>query len=329
MELMPTVVNAISGFDPTRIVAYNHTAWMLNPEWESCLPADTAALRAGSVASFDLYALTNPWFPQVYQFAHGNFLSRHNDSLWIQGLAVQAIGHFAAVNQPLWVFVEAGGDNLEFSEMNNNFPAGVTNGSNVLVNVSGWSKFTAAWMGLKVTGAGIPANTTITQITDSTHARMSSAANGTNASDTITVTGGVYDSDCVASYNMCVTQGNEYRATPVEVNSEVWMSIINGANGIEYFCHDTSSASFCLRDAAGGAGAQAAQANLTYINQTVLGFAPVLNAPTTGICSMDSENYTTGAISTAATCWNGVVKLTTSNPAMPGEVLVKKLGAAT
>jgi hypothetical protein len=336
-EAVPSVVKGISSFDPTRIVAYNQTTWMLNPEWESCLAADQAALRAGSVASFDFYPLTNPWYPTVYRFANGDFLSTHNDSLWIQGLAVQGLAHFAPANQPLWVFVEAGGDNLGFSESNNNFIGTVTSGSNTIINTSGWSKFTAAWLGLTVSGTGIPANTTITKIIDSTHASISRAATSSGASQAVTVTGGASNSDCVESFNICVTQGNEYRPTPIEVNAEAWMSIINGANGIEYFCHDLISSSFCLGDATGGgagtasdaAAALAVQTNLTYVDHNILNFAPALNATTSGKCSMDSENYTTGALTTAASCTNGVVTLTTSIPATPGAVLVKTLGTST
>jgi hypothetical protein len=258
-------------------------------------------LRAPGIASFDSYPLTNAWVAQAFNFPKGNFLSTPNDSLWLQGLTVQALHHFSAANQPLWVFVEAGADNLGFGGQNNNFPGAVSSGSGTLTNVSGWSKFTATWLGLTVSGAGIPANTTITQIIDSTHALMSHVATSTSANETITITGGVNNSDCVATSNICVAQGNEYRATPVEVNAEVWMSIINGANGIEYFCHDLASYAFCLGDSAGGPAAQAVQANLTYINKTILSFAPVLNAATTGICSMDNNDYA-GGLTTSSTC---------------------------
>ena len=150
----------------------------------------------------------------------------------------------------------------------------------------------------------------------------------TNGEEDITVTGGVNNSpDCVATVNLCVTQGNEYRAAPAQVNAEVWMSFINGANGIEYFCHDLTSTSYCLGDWAGGLGARASQANLTYINQTVLSYAPVLNSPTVGMCSMQQEAYSTGQLSTANSCSNGVLKMATSDAAMPGMALAKKVGA--
>ena len=314
---VPSVVQGINSYDHTRMVTYNQTAWMLAPQFNGCLSASINALDLTGVASFDLYPLVNPW------------VSHAQNNLFLQGMAVKALSHFSSPGQPRWAFVETGGDMFGFSETNNSTSGAVSSGSSTLTLVNGGSNFTAAWLGLTVSGAGIPANTTITQIIDSTHALMSQMATSTNADEAITITGGANNSDCVATYNICVAQGNEYRATPTEVNAEVWMSIINGANGIEYFCHDLTSYAFCLGDSAGGPAALAVQANLTYIDQTILSFAPVLNAPTTGICSMDNEDYTTGAWTTSSTCSNGVVTLTTSNPTLPGAVMVKQLGTAT
>ena len=98
---------------------------------------------------------------------------------------------------------------------------------------------------------------------------------------------------CNWTTNLCAS-GNEAAATPVQVNSAVWDSIINGANGIEWFCDaadigstgTTNSGTTAYDVCAGGGGDGSAAdgstivpANLTYIDQTVESFAPELNSP--------------------------------------------------
>jgi len=333
MAEVPGVISGINSFDSTRPVFYNETAWMIAPPaWSTptCLAQESAALRATSVGSFDLYPATDPWVPQVaiYQIAgSSDFLSRPNDTLWMQGMATQALVHDGRANAPNWVFVESGSDNLGFSGANAAFPAGVTGGSTTIVNSSGFSKFTAAWVGLTVSGAGIPANTKITSIIDATHATMSAPATSSGANVSINVTGGSgSNTDCVASRNICVVNGNEYRPTAVQVNAEVWMSLISGATGIEYFCHDMTSSSFCLGDKTGGAAAAAVQANLTSVNAKVIEFARELNTPSAGICSMQQLDYNTGTPSTTASCNDGILTMATSDAAVPGLAMVKSVG---
>jgi hypothetical protein len=327
MEMVPTVVGGINGYDPTRVVTYNYTTWMVSPQYLSaaCLSASKTALQKTSIGSFDYYPLTRPWG----KVSGSDFISVPFDGLYMQNVAVQALIHNGRANQPMWAYVESGSDNFGFSEQNNTFAGGITAASKVLVNASGYSKFTSTWVGLTVSASGIPAGTTITSISDATHAVMSAAATGSNASATIAVTGGAQNSDCVASANLCVVNGNEYRPTPVQVNAEVWMSLISGANGIEYFCHDLTTYSFCLGDATGGTAAATTQANLTYVNKNVLAYAAVLNSLTSGICSMQNINYTTGALSTTNSCSNGVLTMATANSAVPGIAMVKKLAGFT
>ena len=333
MAAVPGIVSGITGFDKTRPVFYNETAWMITPpSWstQTCLVEQTTALKATSVGSFDLYPLTDAWLPQVALYSlngSSDFRSRSNDTLWLQGMAVQALIHDGRPSQPTWVYIEAGGDNLGFSGANNKFPASVAAGSTTLSNSSGFSSFTATWQGLTVSGSGIPANTKITGIIDATHATMSAAATSSGSNVSVTVTGGDgSNSDCVASANLCVVNGNEYRPTAAQVNAEVWMSLISGASGIEYFCNDVTSSSFCLGDVAGGAAAAAVQANLTSVNTTVLDFARELNAPTVGICSMQGINYSTGAPVVTSSCTNGILTMATSNAATPGLAMVHDAG---
>jgi len=210
----------------------------------------------------------------------------------------------------------------------------ISNTSTTLTFVSSFSdsptKFTSAWVGLTVSGTGIQANTVISSISDTSHLVMSKAATSTNAGLTVTVAGGDTN-DCVAgANNLCVVNGNRYRATPAEVTAEVWISIINGATGIEWFCHDTTSFAYSLGAMAGGAGAQTAASNLTYINGILKRYASVLNSMTTGICSMDSMNPITGDgfPTVASSCSNGILTMATSDIAVPGCCTLQILGRA-
>ena len=324
------VVKSLSAYDPTRLIVWNQTHWMTSPAYVKCLGQAIAALQAASVASADFYPLTNPWNGNSAGFPKSDFLTYPNDTLFMQGIFTEGLLHYARPGQPVWVFVESGSDNLGGSFAANFFEGAVDSGSKVLTMAGRWSKFTEAWLGLTVSGNGIPPHSKIVAVNDPTHAVMSAPATATSAKEIVKVNGGVHDSDCVERLNLCVAQGNEYRPTPVQVNAEVWITLISGANGIEYFCHDKDSAAFCLGDQKAGRAAAVTQANLTYVNGTVLKFAPVLNAGTTGMCSMQHQNYTTGAgWTTTRSCSNGVLTMTTSVPAVPGLALVKQLGPVT
>ena len=296
MSKVPTITNGVARFDPTRVVTFNETAWMIAPQDVRCLTAATTALQSTPVGSMDGYTATRAYMIFASDFAKSDFRSIPNDTLFLQGLQTQALIHFGRPNQPMWTFVETGGDNFGSSELDDTLTASIARGSNTIVNASGRSVFTSTWVGLTVSGTGIPAGAKITRIVDNTHAVMSVAAwqKPPCVESVHNQRAGVLGSDCVESVNLCVVNGNKYRATPVQVNAEVWMSLINGANGIEYFCHDLTTPAFCLGAAGGGAAARAVQSNLAYVNATVLSYAPVLNSPTVGICSLQQENYTHG-----------------------------------
>jgi hypothetical protein len=328
MAQVPTVMAAVNSFDPTRITLYNQVNWMLSPQFQTCLAQSIAALQASNVASVDVFATTNPYGRDSSDHARSDFRSSSNDTLFAQALAVAGTAHFAAPGQPVWAFVESGSDSLGFSLGHNVLVGSVTSGSKVLVNASRWSVFSSTWVGLWVSGPGIPAGTKIASITDATHAVMSNAATATGNGENVNINGGVRNSDCVWAVNLCVVNGNEYRTTPAQVNAEVWMSIINGANGIEYFCHDSVGPDFCLGPAAMGSPAYTVQSNLAYVNRTVLSFAPVINSPTVGICSMQHENYVTGARSVTSSCSDGILALQTSNIAVPAMALAKQMSSS-
>ncbi len=328
MATVPAVVQGIHRFDPTRVVTYNQTAWMASPKWVKCLPESIAALQATSIASIDDYVMTGP-FGRATDAAGSDFVSVPNDRFFLEGMDTRALRHFARPGQPVWVAAETGGDNLGRSGQNNNLVGSVTAGSNILVNASGWSIFTSSWIGLSVAGPGIPPKTTIVKIVDHQHAVMSAAATETGVAERLKVTGEIRNSDCVAHVNLCVVNGNEYRATPAHVNAEVWANLINGANGIVYFCHDSTAPNFCLGNIRGGRAAEIARKNLTYINKTILSYAPVLNSPTVGECSLLQENYATGAHTRSSSCSNGMLNLETRDPAQSGVAMVKRLGGVT
>jgi hypothetical protein len=68
---------------------------------------------------------------------------------------------------------------------------------------------------------------------------------------------------------------NTNRPTVAQIKSEVWMDIVHGAAGIEYFCHrftPTFSETDCLDDAPTAAALKA-------INAQITALSPVLNSP--------------------------------------------------
>ena len=129
---------------------------------------------------------------------------------------------------------------------------------------------------------------------------------------------------CDANTNICTPSNNEFRATPEQVNAEAWMSIINGANGIEWFCHDSSALAFCLGEG-GSAKANAVQANLTYVDTTILSFAEQINSSTVGLCTMING---TGFTDFRTSCSDGVLSLAAGSSSMPASALVKSFGGA-
>ena len=330
---VPAEVAAVAAFDPTRVILYNQASWptyaTIMPSLSGCTAAAETALAAPSIPSFDNYPVISPWFNTSTYCLHGANVraSDYNtvsfDCLWTQAMGTAQAIAIIGGTKPFWPFVDTGSDALGYSGQNNSFTGGDTSGSTTLTAPS--ARFGSAWIGLKVAGSGIPASTTIVSITDSQHAVMSQAATSTNASAGITVTGGTVSSgDCVAAANICVAHGNEFRSTSSQVNSEVWGSLINGASGILYFCHDSTSDSFCMGDQTGGSVATAVAANLTYIDTTIATFATELNAPTAGICSMQNLNGTT-----ASSCTNGILTMATSVAAVPGMALAKTAPGAT
>jgi hypothetical protein len=95
----------------------------------------------------------------------------------------------------------------------------------------------------------------------------------------------------------------DHKPTPHQVRAEVWMSLIHGSMGIIYFCHqfkpqEDDAALLTDKEMSGGVRA---------INEQILSLAPALNSPT----------IQDGAV------------VTTMNPVVPIDLMVKEYGGAT
>ena len=95
-------------------------------------------------------------------------------------------------------------------------------------------------------------------------------------------------STCSTTTNAC-SNGNEYNATAPQVNADAWSAILNGVDGIEWFCHGTAQGqNLSDSDCMGGSGtaSNAIFANLKYIDGSIQSYAPELLSPTQGSCTM-------------------------------------------
>lgn len=330
MSSVPVMAAAVAGYDPTRPFFFNKLGEFFRRPVFYCPPDTQAAVQAVGVACSDIYALLSPYLNAVSGSDH---ISLPQDSLWVQGIVTNTMRAYARPGQPIWAFIAGGSDALNYSPANNFFTGAIEEGSTTLTFVTKNNgvplKFTTAWEGLTLSGTGLQAGTLADHATDDTHLVMSKAATATG-NITVTVTGGA-NNDCIDEGNICVVNGNRYRATPAELMAEYMINIINGATGIQLFVHDQTSYAYSFGATAGGAGSLAAAEALTYINGIMRQFAPVINAPTVGICSMDSMDpyLGDGFPTVASSCSDGILTMATSDIAVPGAALAKSYNGAT
>ena len=94
-------------------------------------------------------------------------------------------------------------------------------------------------------------------------------------------------------------QGQRATCQPEQVNSAAWLTLINGSNGIIWFCDDgVTGADACLGGGSNGNSSACAPtcgipANLSYIDSHVQGFAQELNSPSAGGVSISGSNSAT------------------------------------
>ncbi len=327
---IPTEVADIKAKDPTRLITYNHLPWVIYPQFYNCIATLQAALQATSVASADDYPVINPYTnPLTYNFSKSDFNSVSNDTLWRHMLLVAGLRHFAAPGQPVWAFQDTGNDAMGFAEADGSIRANISSGSTTLTLVPtggpGWPKFTSRWIGMGLVGSGIPPGTIIASVRDESRIVMNNAATLSGANEPVAVVGGVHNSDCIEAVNLCLVNGNEYRATAAEVAAEAWGTVITGGNGIEWFPQDLYGDAWALGDQSvhDAAAAREKAANLAYIDKSIENYAAIINDTTVGICSMQSENYVTGVDSVSSHCSQGILTMATADNKVPGLALAK------
>jgi hypothetical protein len=135
-------------------------------------------------------------------------------------------------------------------------------------------------------------------------------------------------SRCSVRWNQC-SNGNQYNATPPQVNSDAWASLLNGASMLMWFCDGAAHGQrFTYSNCLGGAGSasNAIFANLSYIDHTIEKYAVELNTVSSGACTMQPSTYATLGKAPATSCANGDLSLRTSNGREPVMGMTKKVG---
>ncbi len=138
-------------------------------------------------------------------------------------------------------------------------------------------------------------------------------------------------STCSTTTNAC-SNGNEYNATAPQVNADAWAAILNGVDGIEWFCHGTAqgqklSDSDCM--GGNGTASNAIFSNLKYIDGSIQSYAPELLSPTQGSCTMQPSTSSTIDKALLTSCSGGDLSMTTSSSAEPIVGMTKVVNGTT
>ena len=138
-------------------------------------------------------------------------------------------------------------------------------------------------------------------------------------------------STCSTTTNAC-SNGNEYNATAPQVNADAWSAILNGVDGIEWFCHGTAQGqNLSDSDCMGGSGtaSNAIFANLKYIDGSIQGFAPELLSPTQGSCTMQPSTASSIDKALLTSCSGGDLSMTSSSATEPIVGMTKVVNGTT
>ena len=135
-------------------------------------------------------------------------------------------------------------------------------------------------------------------------------------------------STCSTTTNAC-SNGNEYNATAPQVNADAWSAILNGVDGIEWFCHGTAQGqNLSDSDCMGGSGtaSNAIFANLKYIDGSIQSYAPELLSPTQGSCTMQPTSIDNTLLTS---CSGGDLSMTSSSATEPIVGMTKVVNGTT
>ena len=351
---IPGGVASAHAQDPSRPVLVNFTNWPFNNamfgsagnpndnKGLACTSSFPAAMQASDIGSTDFYPITGPFNainPGALYVQESDYSTHGRDVLWQNAVSVYKIAAYKKPGDPVWVYLNSGGDDLGSESGNSNFTGSVVSGSTTLTVESASAHPSTGFNGLTVTDSsaggggghdGIPAGTTITYL-DATHFTMSNPATVTATAENIQISGGIVfhgvGTACIKATNVCLIKGNQYRETPAQVTAEVWNMVIAGATGIEWFCQDGISQAFCMGGndgtAQGAADAQIVVNNLKYIDGVLAANASLLNSPVTGKCDMDFQSTSTINVVTSASCSNGnlTMAMASGNTSCPGLAL--------
>lgn len=120
---IPTIMPVFQAYDTTRPFLWNETDWIFTHG--TCTGSlNQEALQATPIGSIDLYPLTNPFLG-----LSGTTLDNNGavDSLWEQGWTVAQMVALGRPNQPVWIFVDGGTNELGFSSQNGTTCSSSTN----------------------------------------------------------------------------------------------------------------------------------------------------------------------------------------------------------
>jgi hypothetical protein len=328
---LPTYLATATTYDTTRPFFWNFTDYVFGHGSCSGSPdPNIAAQKSLSVASFDLYPITAPWNGTASSGASipdvtGTVNTSGTAGTSGCGAGTYAVTHASGSAFPAYLL--AAGQPIVIGSVAPFTVASDVSGTVLCVTTNPTTQSGAIY--------ALPQDSMWIQGYSVVLFRNNGATNqpiwayvdtGTNE----LAYSSQNSSSCNATTNNCTGSGfiNEYRATSEQVNAEVWMTLINGGNGIEFFCDDTSITTtqtaydFCLGNNVSGEGTVAAAiaSNLLYIDGTILTYAHPLNYASNGLCTMNNgtgySNYTTS-------CTQGILTMSTGTSSVPGSAVVK------